>query len=268
MIAELAMAYVDALNTGRIPTILSAWDYMVSEENQRALRSVYDFSKKSADNIFKQLPVSNSVIESTKAKVFNKAEEMFSQSTMSGVSKEKITESLTKIKIFIEDCFKTVILRNNSLSVESVQKYFESNFRDVVRQNLRNDKYQCDEDYDKDLESFKQSFHSEFQGEDFDRYLEDILSKFNQRVYRDISSIKVRKYELELAAYKEKIKRSDIDMANLRDETLKERQKYNDKYDLSESERIKAISKAEVLAEKLKFCESDRNHKIEMWEEK
>lgn len=39
MVVELAKAYVDSLNTGKVPTIENAWDYMCSEENQRALKT-------------------------------------------------------------------------------------------------------------------------------------------------------------------------------------------------------------------------------------
>ena len=237
MVAELAMAYVDALNNGKVPTILSAWDFMVSEENQRSIRSAYEFWKKSAEELQKKLPISNTIIESTKIEVFKRAEEMFTRATISGISKEKVSESLTKIKLYIDERFQTVFIRNSSLSSEYVQKFFETNFRDAVRQNLRSDKYQCDEDYEKDLKIFKETFRSQFEGDDFEKYLDDILNKFNQRVYRDISSIKVRRCELEVAALQERLKRSEADKNNIKEEFIQERKKNSEKYDVIESEK-------------------------------
>jgi DNA repair exonuclease SbcCD ATPase subunit len=268
MVIELAMAYVDALNTGKIPTIESAWDYMCSEENQKALKSAIEHIKEETGRLSKILPINSSDLSKHKEEVHFKSQEIFTQNILSGMEKEVEKEFLLKLSKFIEETYKNLERQNDSASSEVVRKYFEGNFRDLVRQNLRNDKYENYEDYEKDLELFKEEFNEKIKGEHFEKYLDTILIKFNERVFKDISLVKTRRLERELITYKERIKRAEEELKDNKSELHRDKERLNNKIEELESERIQNLSRAEILNEKLKFSEKDKDQKVAVWQEK
>lgn len=268
MLVELANAYVDALNTGKVPTIANAWDYMCSEENQRALRASMDFIRTESNKFTSYLPQENKIILKQKDAIFKTAEEMFYKGVINGISKDDEKEYLAKLTACLIDNFKQIELKNESISTSKVKKFFEDNFRDVVRQNLRNDKYDSFEDYEKDLEVFKEQFKTQFPGDHFEKVLSEILVKFNDKLLKDLSLIKTRRLELENTTYKERCKRFEEELAGVKQETFKDKARYNEKVDFLETERIKHLSQIEVLNEKLNFAEKDKETKLAMWEEK
>lgn len=268
MIIELAKAYVEALNTGKVPTIESAWDYMCTEENHKALKNSMEMIKEYAYKLSKSLPIEANDLEQHKAEIYQTAEDNFYKGTFSSMPKDAEKEFLAKIKTCLDDTFADLEKKNNLASAEIVKKYFDTNFKDVVRQNLRNDKYECYDDYEKDLEQFKDEFKENIQGEHFEKCLDAILLKFNERVAKDIAAVKTRRLELEVTAYKERMKRAEEELASGKDELNKDKQRLSNKIEELESERIQNLSRAEILAEKLKFSEQDKAEKMAQWEEK
>lgn len=268
MIIELAKAYVDAINTGRVPTIESAWDYMCAEENHKAAKSSMEIIKLYSQKIKQSLPVDSNEILKHKELIFKEAEENFCSNTLSGLPKEAEKEFLTKIRAFLDDTFVELETMNNDASTNIIKKYFESNFRDQVRQNLRNDKYDSTDDYEKDLEIFKEQFREEFNGNHFEKFLDQILHKFNERVFKDISAVKTRKLELELTAFRERTRRAEEELISGKEELGKDKERYNIKIQELENERIQNLSKIEIITEKLKSSQNNQNEKIEHLEDR
>lgn len=268
MIVELAKAYVDTLNTGRMPTIESAWDYMCEEENQKAVKGSLYIIKTESDKIIENFPMNSSDLLVYKENVGQIAEENFKNNIISGMSDETLKEFIGKIKAYLEDTFKDLQKQNDSMSIEIVKKYFEGSFKNEVRQALRNDKYHTYEDYEKDLETFKEEFRENFKGKHYENCLDKILVKFNERTLKDISAVKTRKLELELTAYKERIKRAEDEVIDIKEDTLKEKERLNKRNQDLEAERIQHLSKIEIISEKMKFLKDNQGEKIESLEEK
>jgi hypothetical protein len=268
MVVELAKAYVESINSGRVPTIESAWDYMCTEENHKAAKSSMEIIKIYANKIKQSLPVDSNELLKHKELIFKEAEDNFFSNTISGLPKEAEKEFVGKIRAFLDDTFTDIETINNEASSSLIKKYFEANFRDLVRQNLRNDKYESYDDYEKDLETFKEQFRVDFNGAHFEKFLDQILYKFSERVFKDISAIKTRKLELELTAFKERTRRAEEELTNGKDELVKEKERYIYKIQDLENERVQNLSKVEIYSEKLKSSQNDKNEKIEHLQEK
>lgn len=268
MVIELAMAYVEALNTGKIPTIENAWDYVCSEENQKALRASTDTVRAEFAKLSKLLPIDSTELLERKDAIHQEAVKIFQENTLSVVSKEDETMFLEKLSAFVADNFKFLEKQNNSVSSDIVKKYFEANFKNLVRQNMLDEKYNRYEDYERDLEHFREKFREEIKGKQFEDCLDEILRKYNDKIFKDISSLKTRRLELELTAYKERMRRAEEELANGKEELVKDKQRLNVRIDELESERVQNLSKVEVLSEKLKFSEKDKEQKVVFWEEK
>lgn len=268
MVIELSMAYVEALNTGKIPTIESAWDYMCSEENQKALKSAINFINEETGKLSKALPIDPTNLFKHREEVHFNSQEIFSQNILSGMDKEVEKEYLLKLSKVIEDNYRNLERQNDAASNEVVRKYFENNFRDIVRQNLRNDKYENYDDYEKDLELFKEEFREKIRGDHFEKCLNDILTKFNERVFKEISQVKNRRLELELTTCKEQLKMANDQLNNKNSEANEKIERQEKKIKELESERIQHFSRAEVLSEKLSYLEKEKEQKVDIWKEK
>jgi len=268
MVAELAKAYVESLNLGKTPTIESAWDYMCTEENQKALKLASTHIQSETDKLAKALPIDSTDLFNHKSQILNKSQDIFSNNILSGMAKDDEKEFQAKLAKFCDDSFKNLEKLNNCASTEVVQKFFEKNFKDIVRQNLRNDKYECYEDYEKDLDEFKDEFKTKVKGDHFEKYLEIILVKFNERIFKDISAVKTRRLELELTAYKERMKRAEQELASGKEYLQKDKDRLSTRIEELEADRIEKHSRVEILSEKLKFMEKDKDQKVQMWEEK
>ena len=64
MLIELAEAYVKALNTGKVPTIENAWNYMQASELERAFKEVLvTFDSQLKQKLEKSLPLTEEVLK-------------------------------------------------------------------------------------------------------------------------------------------------------------------------------------------------------------
>lgn len=66
MMIELAEAYCESLNTGRIPTIESAWDYVCSNESQKGVNEATRLIENEFRGLAKRLPVNSEILERQK----------------------------------------------------------------------------------------------------------------------------------------------------------------------------------------------------------
>ncbi|CAI2380294.1 unnamed protein product [Moneuplotes crassus] len=268
MIIELAKAYVDSFNRGGVPTIESAWDYMRTEENLKACNNSINIIKKEVANLQTKLPIDTEELKSFREIVRRSAEENFSKSVISGIPKEEEKEFLQKINKYLQEAMKDLESRNTSKSSELVKKHFEKNFKNIVRQNLREDKYPTYEDYEKDLETFKEEFKELFPGRHFEACLDPFLQKFNSQVHKDISMVATKKLEFQLATEKERVKRAERELIEGKEDLHKEKDRISKKLSDLENERIQNLSKIEILNEKLKYANNDKGEKVKMLEEK
>ena len=268
MLIELAKAYVEALNTGKMPTIESAWDYMCGEENQKAMKASIHYIQSKIDKISERLPIDSSDLNKFEENLTAESENIFFQNIMSGIQKEEEKQLLSKIKKFMGETFEKLHKRNTSACMEFVTKFFDQNFKNIVRQNLRNENYTTIEDYEKDLEVFKEDFRRNFKGAHFEKCLEQILQKFNEKVGKDITAVKTRKLELELTAYKERMKRAEQELVTGKEDLLHEKERLNKRIQDLENERVQNLSQNEILNEKLKYSQRDKDEKLEMLQAK
>ena len=244
MLVELAEAYSDAFNKGSFPTIENAWNYMLQEETENALKASFEYINDRTQRIIESLPMNENDLISIKDALCTEAQQILSNKLMHGTEPEVKVEYMSKVENYNNEQFSEINNKNLEVTSELVKEYFETHFKQNVRRNLNNEKYHSIDDYEKDLHTFKEKFDKKFKDSQYSKCLKDILNKFNEKVYQEISALKTRKLELELVVYEERRKHAESELSKVREDFEAERKRLNDRNDLLKDELHKHMSNA------------------------
>ena len=99
MLIELAEAYVKALNTGKVPTIENAWNYMQASELERAFKEVLvTFDSQLKQKLEKSLPLTEEVLKQELQKIKSEAFGSFKSKVLGDINNIKGAEYIEKLK--------------------------------------------------------------------------------------------------------------------------------------------------------------------------
>lgn len=132
----------------------------------------------------------------------------------------KAEEFIEKIANNLEEEYSYLLQENLVVAKNILNTYFNDKFKPVVNENLRKERYSSFEDYDKEAENFRVIFIREMRDKitNVELLVDQIFIRFNSLTYKEISSSKHRKMELELAATKERLRIAEEDIQRERKE--------------------------------------------------
>lgn len=104
--------------------------------------------------------------------------------------------------------------------------------------------------------------------ENVDLIIDQMQLRFNTLVYKEISSTYHRSLEIELAATKERLKMAEDEIQRERRELTALQFSFENKIHYLEEDRIKLVANNEVLNEKIKNKDKEKDTVVSMWQEK
>lgn len=252
MLADLATSYAKSLNQGAIPQIGSAWDYVCDSENQKGLQAAFAALEKQIKEVISDLPMDDDLLLNYKNTVFKDTVKVFNEASLIQDS-QKHEFYMEKIITKLEQEYTKLIKENKIIAKQVLDTYFTQNFKPIVTDNLKQEKYQCFEDYDKEVEYFKITFKKDMAGKatNIDLLIDQIFLRYNSLIYKEISSSKHRKMELELAATRERLRIAEEDIQRQRKEITECRETMQAKITQLENDRIHLSVQNQTMSEKL-----------------
>jgi hypothetical protein len=219
--------------------------------------------------VISQLPMDDDQLLTHKNTIFKDTVRLFQGRSMiqSNDASEMFIE---KIADKLEEEYFSLLKENRSITKQVLNEYFKLNFKQMVNSNLKSEKYACFEDYDKEVELFKEVFIKDMRGRasNIELLIDQIFLRYNSLIYKEISSSKHRKMELELAATKERLRIAEEDIQKGRREYTDMQYSFENKIKYLEDDRIQQVAQNQVLNEKLSNKDRERETSIGIWQEK
>lgn len=219
--------------------------------------------------VISQLPMDDDQLLSHKNTIFKDSVRHFQGRSM--IQTNEVSEIyIEKIADKLEEEYFTLLKENRLITKQVLNEYFNKNFKQMVNSNLKSEKYTCFEDYDKEVELFKEVFVKDMRGRasNIELLVDQIFLRYNSLIYKEISSSKHRKMELELAATRERLRIAEEDIQRGRRELSDMQCSFENKIKYLEDDRIQQVAQNQVLNEKLANKDRERETTIGIWQEK
>lgn len=190
MLWELALCYTKHINNGCLPRIQNAWDSVWTEEISRGLRITFESINEQINKIHEDLPLDEEFLFSYKNQIFETSLQVFHDSCSIINKTDDKREYFNKIATKIDEEYAFLVKHNKEALNETLQKYFNNNFKPTVSNNLKNRVYTWFEDYEKEAEIFKKMLLQEFQnkGSNVDLLIDQMFLRYNTMIFKEISS--------------------------------------------------------------------------------
>jgi len=132
----LCQAYVDALNTGSVPTIRSAWENVSEIENKKAMEASILFYNEYVDEKIPIYPIDQEELYLIHLEAFAKAKNVFSAESL-GEQKQELMIELEKK---LTEAYDKLVLKNDQFS-EKICKELLHAIKLKIDEALTNNKY-------------------------------------------------------------------------------------------------------------------------------
>lgn len=220
-------------------------------------------------DIHKELPLEDSVLADFKNNLFSSSIEVFHNSC-SILDKEQDKVFMNKLSVKIDEEFVALLKLNKYALSTQIENYFNFEFKAKVNKNLKNGVYASFEDYDKEVQLFKHTLMQDLghKDESVELLVDKMFLRFNGMVYKEISSTNQRHTDLELAAFKERFRIAEKDLQIQREEMSKAYTQLGDKINYLEEDRIKLVAENEVLSQRLKNKDHEKDTALSISQQK
>ena len=233
MLLSLAEAYVEAINTGNLPNIESAWSYVCKAESQKAVeegtQNYAEFMKKSAVSF----PMEPEELKTLHEQAIVEAMRSFKDKMMSEEAEEFEAALLENLK----ESYTRIQKENTRACNKACDTLFDKHYK-VIQDQLKSNEYNNVQDFIKDFEKFTNEFTSSGPKGDAAAVK---LSEFKDRVLLEAIDYISRQSSIEhtnnTRKLTEKVEMYEVELAVKREELLKEKENFQSRLSSLESER-------------------------------
>ena len=251
MLLELLESFVTAINSGRIPTIENAWDYVCENQTRDVITDAMKLYEKAISNC----PTDEDAIEEYHNKISKEIFKQFNDKAMGDSAKkyedslkEQMNTMLTQVKSKCQEQVKDTIIEK----LDTVKQEFESKIRSgayVTLVTIKEDIYKYKEQYLKEMPK-----HSEKE-KLFQQTAAEILANATEYIIRESEN----KRNIEQAKTKDTIEKLQLETAKAKAELETVKASYEMKLTDEREKTNKANAENILLNGKIQLLESQIN---------
>jgi len=250
MLADLCVAYTDAINTGQVPSIDNAWTYVCKSQCENALcEAQKTFEENIKEKLTSKLPLSEQKIKEEFEMIKNEAIGKFKGKLISSISGEEelaLKNMLGKLK-------KEAKLSISHKSREIIENYFEKISAEITEKVSKN-QYTSYAKYKEDLQKVLSEIPIEIKSSPgFEAVKSEYL--FGKLCLGNIETITdqcIKGYTGEIKLLSQRLKSVENENLARKTDALKEKEIFNHKLQECEEERMKLKTKEVLLDERNK----------------
>ena len=121
MLLELASSYLKAINSGKLPTIENAWDYVQQAEVDRAVKeSIKEMKSKFEVTLAKELPLGEEDLKKRQREIKDSCMEKLQEGVIGQLKGGKMEECTEKMRKEFKQLVKEMEKKNQSLLKDGV----------------------------------------------------------------------------------------------------------------------------------------------------
>lgn len=259
MLGNLIENYVNTINKGSVPSIENAWSYICKNECGKALQDSQELYERTIMNaISVKSPMHEEELFILHKETKSSALKLFKSKAVG----PEVPKILEKLKSIIQEKYSTIKQENESDSEKKCSGFLSTAYA-TIEQKLRKNEYKAFNDYEKDIKTLQRYFKERGPEGPFRN---EILLEFCQKKITDTADYFLRENLNEIEClkdvYDEKLKNLESEIKDIKDENLREKNEWQRKLTLSESERTELFAKESSLRDQLMSLRSEKD-KIE-----
>ena len=252
MLLSLAEAYVEAINTGNLPNIESAWSYVCKAESQKAVeestQSYSDFMKTQAVSF----PIEPEELKALHEQAIVEAMRVFKDKKISEEAEEFETALMENLK----EHFTKIQKVNTRACNKACDVMFEKQYQ-IIQDQLKANEYKTVQDFMKDFERFTNEFTSSGpKGDLAQTKLSEFKAKVSLEAVDYITRQAATEHTNQTRKLTEKVEMYEVELAVKREELLKEKENFQSR--LSELESDRNNSKTQENIYKIRYEDMQR----------
>eukprot|EP01022_Parablepharisma_sp_SALTPOND_P025670 TRINITY_DN602_c1_g1_i1.p1 TRINITY_DN602_c1_g1~~TRINITY_DN602_c1_g1_i1.p1 ORF type:complete len:1870 (-),score=221.62 TRINITY_DN602_c1_g1_i1:13785-19394(-) len=249
MLADLCIAYTDAINGGKVPSIDNAWTYVCKSQCETALNEAQKtFEEGVREKIFPKLPLSEQNVKEAFNEVKALSISKFKGKLVGGLAGEEEL-SLRKLLQKLKKEAKTAVYHK---SKELCEDYFEKACSEIT-EKAKKGHYQNYTKYKEELLELLKKVPAEIrEAPGYNAVEAEILLRKMLPNIEAITDQLVTGYTGEIKLLTQKLKAVEAENLTRKSDALKERELYGHKLHESEEDRMRLKTKVVLLEERNK----------------
>ena len=249
MLADLCVAYTDAINGGQVPSIDNAWTYVCKSQCESALNEAQKaFGDSAKEKLLSKLPLSEQKIK----EIFNELKAEAVTKFKGKLVSEVAGEEQLALKMLLGKLKKEAKTEIYHKSREICENYFEKVTTELTEKSKKG-QYKSYMKYKEDLHLLLSNVPAEIKDSPgFDSVKAEILFSKALNNVEAITEQVVTEYSNDSKLMTQKLKALETENLSRKSDALKDKELYGHKLQESEEERMKLKTKEMLLEERNK----------------
>lgn len=264
MLLEVIKAYIEAINTGKAPSIENAWTYMCKQESQKAMEDSMNIVDQKIDSSLRKEPIKEEELKNVKKQMKEEMLACFKKKSLG--DQEEIKVLYEEIEAQFEERFSKFLTKNNEKWKQVFSDWIEQNSQ--IEAKLKEYQYSNFYEFKHELDQIKAIYEKQTpQGGNKEQCWNEYCQRVTMIAAEAISKKTEEQYSMQQTRMAQRLEMTETELKKRREEYETERNSLYNK--IQEIERDRAIFKAQEnnMTEKINGFKKDKEKYEQLYSE-